>query len=288
MALLALATAAAVAAGPVGPDYRDAIESWRRQREERLKAEDGWLAVAGFFWLEPGANALGSAPGSAIRLPDVAPARVGSLTHVAGATRVRVEAGVEATLDARRLDAGEEQPMGEGAVLRVGRLALTVIRRDGRDAVRLRDPDSRARREFKGLEWFPVDPAYRVVARWVRYTPPRRLKVPSVMGYVTDYACPGRAVFRLGGRELRLEPVLESDDATELFFIFRDATARHESYGGGRFLYADLPRDGSVVLDFNKAYSPPCAFTAYATCPLPPRQNQLDVRITAGEKFAGH
>jgi hypothetical protein len=286
-ATLALA-AVAWAVGVSGSDYVSEVQEWRRQREARLTAEDGWLAVTGLFWLQAGDSAIGSQPGSAILLPPDAPARVGRLVHSEGRTRIWIEPGIEATLGGRPLGAEAQDLTPEGDALRVGRLALTLIRRDGRVAVRLRDPESEARRRFAGLDWFPVDPAYRVTARWVAYAPPRVLKVPSVVGYTTDLPCPGQAVFRFGGRELRLEPVLESDDATELFFIFRDSTARRETYGGGRFLYADLPRDGVVVLDFNKAYSPPCAFTKYATCPLPPRQNQLAVPIPAGERFTGH
>jgi uncharacterized protein (DUF1684 family) len=286
-ATLALA-AVAWAVGVSGSDYVSEVQEWRRQREARLTAEDGWLAVTGLFWLQAGDSAIGSQPGSAILLPPDAPARVGRLVHSEGRTRIWIEPGIEATLGGRPLGAEAQDLTPEGDALRVGRLALTLIRRDGRVAVRLRDPESEARRRFAGLDWFPVDPAYRVTARWVAYAPPRILKVPSVVGYVTDLPCPGQAVFRLGDRELRLEPVLESEDATELFFIFRDSTARRETYGGGRFLYTDLPRDGTLVLDFNKAYSPPCAFTNYATCPLPPRQNQLAVPIRAGEKSTGH
>lgn len=285
-ALLLAAVLAQGAGAP--PDYAATIDKWRRQREARLRSEDGWLAVAGFSWLADGANLVGSAPGSAVPLPADAPARVGTLTKAGGVTRIRLEAGVEATLDGRRLVPGTDGAMPEGAVLRVGRLSLIVIRRDGREAVRLRDPESRARREFPGLEWFPVAPAYRIVARWEPFASPLPLTIASVMGYTTDYPSPGQAVFEIGGRELRLTPVLEEPDAKELFFIFRDATAGRETYGAGRFLYADLPEQGRVVLDFNKAVSPPCAFTRYATCPLPPKENRLDVRIEAGEKFGGH
>jgi uncharacterized protein (DUF1684 family) len=149
--------------------------------------------------------------------------------------------------------------------------------------VRMKDKDSARRRSFKGLRWYPVREEFRLAARWVPYATPKHIEIASVTGQVSPMPSPGYAEFELGGRTLRLEPVLEEPGASELFFIFKDATAPKETYGAGRFLYAAMPKDGQVELDFNKAYSPPCAFTPYATCPLPPKQNRLSVRIEAGE-----
>ena len=137
------------------------------------------------------------------------------------------------------------------------------------------------------LTWYPIDPSWRVEATFVPYDPPRTLRVPNILGYVEEQACPGYAVWKRDGQELRLEPV-PSEDGKELFFIFKDATSGEETYPPGRFLYAAMPSDGKVVLDFNKAYTPPCAFTPHATCPLPPENNRLAVRIAAGEKKYGH
>src|SRR5262249_19797787 len=148
------------------------------------------------------------------------------------------------------------------------------------------DPESPQRKAFAGLTWFPVSESYRVVARFVPAAAPRSIAVPNILGQTIDMPSPGRAVFTLGGKELGLDAVLEEPDAQELFFIFRDGTSGKETSPAGRFLYAELPKDGTVVLDFNKAYSPPCAFTPHATCPLPPRQNRLAVRVEAGEKYA--
>jgi uncharacterized protein (DUF1684 family) len=170
----------------------------------------------------------------------------------------------------------------------MGSLSLSVIERGGEIGVRLKDNASASRRDFKGLRWFPIDGAWRVVARFEPSAPGSTLEITNVLGQTQKLPSPGEAVFNLGGRELRLVPVLEKPDAGELFFIFRDETAARETYGAGRFLYAGLPVDGSVVLDFNKAHSPPCAFTRYATCPLPPKRNRLPVRIEAGEKFTAH
>jgi hypothetical protein len=148
----------------------------------------------------------------------------------------------------------------------------------------LKDNASARRREFAGLKWYPVSEAHRVVARFVPHASPKTIPIANVLGQEDAQPSPGYVVFRIGDRELRLEPILEDPDAKELFFIFKDATAGRDTYPAGRYLYTALPKDGTVTLDFNKAYSPPCAFTAYATCPLPPPQNRLAVRIEAGEK----
>ena len=271
-------TAALLLAGAllaVGPDYRGEIERWRAKREAELRAEDGWLALVGLHWLKPGENSFGSAPDNAIVLPPSAPARAGRLEHRDGKT-------------VAFLASGGERPLGEKDVLRLATLSMFVIRRGDRYALRVRDTESPTRRAFKGLRWFPVDPAQRVEARFVPHASDTRVAIPNVLGGLTWMKSPGRVVFELRGKQLSLEPVLESDDAAELFFIFKDDTARNGTYGAGRFLYSARPKDGTLVLDFNKAISPPCAFTQYATCPLPPKQNVLPVRIEAGERFSGH
>lgn len=246
--------------------------------------------MAGLFWLKEGANRFGSGPGHDIVLPGhSAPAKAGVFELSGGRVVVRVEPGVAVTLEGKPVTETQLRPdvPGPPDVLALGRLTLQVIVRGGRHAIRLKDMDSRARREFAGLAWFPVKEDLRVTARFVSHAASKRVPVPNVLGTVEEMASPGTAVFTLAGKELRLEPVLEEADAKELFFIFRDQTAGKETYPGGRFLYAPLPKDGHVVLDFNKAYSPPCAFTAYATCPLPPKQNRLPVKIEAGEKYSG-
>jgi uncharacterized protein (DUF1684 family) len=172
---------------------------------------------------------------------------------------------------------------GPPDVLALGRVRLFVVERSGRIGVRVRDLDSAARRAFRGVRWYPVREDYRVVGRMEPHATPRKLRIANVLGLVDEMESAGVVVFRLGGQELRLEPVYETPERSELFFIFRDRTSGHGTYPAGRFVYAELPRDGQVVLDFNKAYTPPCAFTRFATCPLPPRQNHLPVPIEAGE-----
>jgi uncharacterized protein (DUF1684 family) len=168
----------------------------------------------------------------------------------------------------------------------IGRLKLFVIRRGEKIGIRLKDPDSEYRRAFHGIDYYPAAEPYRVTAKFV--TEKRSIPILNVLGQTEQSECPGYAVFRLGGKEYRLYPILEEPGAKELFYIFRDLTTGKETYPAGRFLYSDLPKDGQVILDFNKAYNPPCAFTPFATCPLPPKENHLGVRIEAGEKTFGH
>jgi len=291
-ALVGLAGMAAAAARAPDPAYRAEIETWRGQREARLKSDGGWLQVVGLFWLKPGATTFGTDPGNGIVLPaGSAPARAGEFELRGDKTTVRIESGVEATVGGTPVTARELRPdvPGPADVLKLGpRLTLHVIERGGRYGIRLKDTQSALLKEFKGLRWFPVQEDYRIDARFVPYDPPKKIPVPNILGQVEELPSPGYVAFTVGGRQVRLDPVLEEPGAEELFFIFRDQTAGKETYGAGRFLYTPMPKDGVVALDFNKAYSPPCAFTPYATCPLPPKQNRLPVRIEAGEMHSGH
>jgi hypothetical protein len=283
-ALLALA-------GSADEAYRASVLVWRAQREARLTAEDGWLSLAGLFWLKEGSNTLGAAKTNAIVLPPgSAPALVGSFDLKLGKVTARIESGAAVTAAGRTVTLMELRPDTTGTpdVLKVGRLSLYVIERGGRLGVRVKDPESETRRRFGGLRWFPVREEYHVTARFVRHPVPIKIAVPNILGQVEEMPSPGSVTFTLAGKDWRLDPVLEEPDAKELFFIFRDETAGHETYPAGRFVYAPLPEGATVDLDFNKAYSPPCAFTAFATCPLPPKQNRLPLRIEAGELYAGH
>jgi uncharacterized protein (DUF1684 family) len=269
MALPALAGVALLAA----TSYQTEIAQWRRQREEGLKREGGWLSVAGLFWLHEGANSFGKDAANEIALPD-GPAKAGVFELHAGKVTVKMD-GASRELWPDSLD-----------VAKVGRLSLFVIKRSDKYGIRLKDPDSEYRREFHGIEYYPAKEEYKVAAKWV--AAPQKIPILNILGQTEPMDSPGYAVFQLHGREFRLRPYLETDDAKELFYIFRDQTSAKETYGAGRFFYSAMPENGTVVLDFNKAYNPPCAFTPYATCPLPPPENKLDVRIEAGEKKYGH
>jgi uncharacterized protein len=288
--LLALASvaepSAAADATKAATTYVREVEAWRAQRQARLKAEGGWLSVVGLAWLNPGANAFGADSGNEVVLPaHAAPAHAGRFLLEGGHVRVEVADGVAVTAGGkpvRRMALRTDVGGGDPDVLALGSLTLQVIERGGRYGVRIKDKDAEARRSFRGTRWYPIKPELRVIARFVPHDQPTRIDVASVIGVTEAMPSPGRAIFEIGGRKLALDPVLEPGE-TWLFFIFRDATSGHGTYGAGRFLYAEPPRDGQVVLDFNKAYSPPCAFTPHATCPLPPAQNRLPIAIEAGE-----
>jgi uncharacterized protein (DUF1684 family) len=269
MALPAFAGLALFAAA----NYQGEIAQWRTQREEGLKRDGGWLSVAGLFWLHEGANPFGKDPGNEIVLPDGA-AKAGVFELHNGKVTVKMD-GDSRELWPDSLD-----------VAKVGRLSLFVIKRSEKYGIRLKDPESEYRREFKGIEYYPAKEEYKVTAKWV--AAPQKMPILNILGQTEGVDSPGYVEFMLQGHQYRLRPYLETADAKELFYVFRDQTSVKETYGAGRFLYSAMPQDGHVVLDFNKAYNPPCAFTPYATCPLPPPENRLAVRIEAGEKKYGH
>jgi len=262
---------------------------FRAHRETRLKAPDGWLAVAGLFWLHDGATAIGSDPQSDIALPAGAPRRAGVLRMQAGVvTYEPAVGGGNVTIDGKPAAKATLKPDTDDhpTVIQAGTIMLTIIKRGGKTGVRMRDPDAATRRNFTGCKWFPVSGMWRVKARWVAYPTPKKIKITNILGMTDEEPSPGYAEFTINGKTLRLEPVADDDGSLE--FMFKDATSGNTTYAPGRFLDTDKPKDGAVVLDFNQAYNPPCAFTAYATCPLPPKQNALAIAVEAGEKKYGN
>ena len=289
--LVLLASTVLVVAAAVASDdpYVDEIRKYRESRVERLEAPEGWLSLIGLFWLDEGANGFGSASDQAIVLPEgAAPAVAGTLRLEGNEVRLVAGKGVTITIegDPVRDRVLQDDQQGKPDVLRLGRLSMHVIRRGDRFALRVKDPEAETRREFHGIDYFPVAPAYRVEARLERFDEPKKVQIPTVTGTTSEMLVPGKLVFELDGTSFALEPLVGTAGATELFLIFRDETSGAETYGAGRYLYATL-EDGRAVVDFNKAYNPPCAFTPYATCPLPPRSNRLPVAIHAGEKRYG-
>ncbi len=292
VALLAVATSDArglawpIEQRPVDP-YAASIENWRVERDAGLKSDDGWLTVVGLSWLKEGDNSVGSGRDSAIPLDaGSAPARVGVFTFHVGVTTFTPETGQQvringqaATRQVLRTDTARPDRIQAGTV------TMFIIKRGDRYGVRIRDTNSKARRDFAGTRWFPLQPALKMTARFVPSDKPASVMIANVLGDVSPWPSPGYVVFSLGGREYRLYPVVEGPAPRQLFFIFKDATAGKDTYGGGRFLYTAMPKDGTVVLDFNRAENPPCAYTAFATCPLPPKENVLPVRIDAGERY---
>jgi uncharacterized protein (DUF1684 family) len=261
--------------------YRQAVEKWRQAYEAQLKSDSGWLTVSGLFWLHEGENTFGSGPLNDIVLPASAPATAGSFQFHLGRTIVRLHSGVSATLGGKPAESAEMRPDTNSDQLTIGDLTLYVHSSGDRYTIRLRDKNSRLRKEFAGTRWFPVDESYRVTAQYVPYDTPKQIAIQNVMGDTLKETIPGYAAFSLHGQELRLDAEV---DASGLSVVFRDLTSGKETYAASRFLDAELPKDGRVVLDFNKAYNPPCAYNPFTTCPLPPPQNRLAVPIEAGEK----
>ena len=253
---------------------RAAWEAWRAARLERLRAPRGWLAVTGLHWLEEGPNRIEGLPG-------IFTLRDGRVELRAAPGDGWTQGGVPVT---GRVLADDGAPAPDLLALGPNRWAQ-LLARGARRALRTWDAEAPARRDFPGVPTFPFDPAWVVVARWEPFAAPRTVSVEDVTGASSGRPVPGRAVFTLGGQERSLEP---TPAGAGLSFVFRDATAGVETYGAGRFLEADAPRDGAVVLDFNRAVNPPCAFTPFATCPLPRPENVLPVRVAAGERYDGH
>jgi uncharacterized protein (DUF1684 family) len=279
--LVALVTAVLVSPAET---YHDEILKYRAHREAELRADDGWLTVAGLFWLKPGSNVAGSAAGSDVRLPPKAPLRVGMFEWSGNTVTFTAEPSAHVTSAGNPIGSRPvAAPRGDEDALAVGDLRLFIIRRDDRVGIRMRDLKSPARDRFKGLRYFPIRPAYRVRATFTPYNPPHTVAVPNVLGQNPEMESPGYVTFTLNGQSFRLEPVYEDDEKKDLFFIFKDTTSRDATYPAGRFLHAELPKEGYVTLDFNEAYNPPCAFTDFATCPLPRKENQLPIRVEAGE-----
>jgi uncharacterized protein (DUF1684 family) len=273
--------------------WRQQLDSWRSQREHELSAPDGWLTLVGLEWLKPGINSFGAADDNQIRIRAQAPPHIGLLT-VSGAT-VQLLAPSGGFPSDLQIDG---KPPREGALsaddarpstLTWHGLTLVVLPRGGRFALRVKDADSPTRTEFRGLHWFAPDPAYRVTARWIPYKPPQIERIATVIGTTLDMTAPGAAEFLLKGKIYLLEPVIEGGEKDKLFFILRDTTSQTTTYQAARFLHTGLPSNGltepgSLTLDFNELYNPPCAYTPYATCPLPPEKNRLTVAIEAGEQ----
>ncbi len=270
------------------------LEQWRNDRQARLRSENGWLTLVGLSWLAEGENAFGSDSSNPVPLPEKkAPEKAGVLVLDHGTVRVKVAPGSGWNLNDKLIEPVVEQVLridadGKPDVLSLGELSFFVIKRGDRFGIRVKDSQSPVRLGFKGIQSFPADPGYLVVAEFVPYATPKDIQIPTVLGTTETMQAPGFVKFKLHGKDLTLEPVIEDPGDPQLFFIFRDKTSGKGTYPAGRFLYAAMPKDGKVVLDFNRAYNPPCAFTPFATCPLPPPQNRLPIAVKAGEKNYGH
>ena len=270
-------------------DYVKEIEKWRSDQEVNLKKETGWLTVAGLFWLKEGINTVGAGDFD-VRLTDnFKKGKFGEIDFKNGVANLKVEDGVEGKSDDKSISTVIQlvsDEKGKPTEIRTGSQTFYLIKREERFGIRLKDSQSKARLAFKGQHWFPVDESYKVAARFEAFPEPKKVMVPNVLGGKFKMKSPGTLKFALKGKEHSLQPVEEEDG--KLFIIFGDKSNLSETYKSGRFLYADKPVNGEAVLDFNKAENPPCAFTPFATCPLPPPGNTVEVEIKAGEKRYDH
>lgn len=288
MARLLLALWVVLLVQPAQPEYKTQIEQWRERRVASLTSDSGWLTVAGLFWLKEGRNTAGAGAGNQILLPKgSAPESLGVFEFHDGTSTFQAAPGADVTVNGKPATSSvlKSDATGNPDMIQARALTMYVIQRGKRFGIRLKDKGSELRKEFTGIKYFPVDERYRVTAKFVSYHPPKMIPVPDILGETSNEPSPGYAEFTLNGHTCRLDPVAEGD---VLFFIFKDLTSGKETYPPGRFLYAELPKNGEVILDFNKAFNPPCAFTPYATCPLPPPENHLPIRIEAGELRYGH
>ena len=286
----------ASAAGGDGA-WRKGVDNWRAQREHEIAAPDGWLTLVGLEWLKAGVNSFGTAQDNTIKIRAQAPPHFGLLTVSGNMVQLLSPSGgfpADFQLDSKppregTLSANDAKP----STLTWHGLTMVVLPRGGRYALRIKDADSPTRTGFHGLHWYAPDPRFRVTAKWIPYSTPHVEKIPTIINTTLDMPAPGIAEFRLDGKTLRLEPVFEGGDRDKLFFILRDQTSRTTTYEAARFLHTGLPSNGvdqpgTLTLDFNELYNPPCAYTPYATCPLPPEENRLAVAIEAGEQRYSH
>ncbi|HYC37613.1 MAG TPA: DUF1684 domain-containing protein [Usitatibacter sp.] len=280
--LLCLASSAFAA----DPAWEKSVQDWRARAEQGLRRDNGWLTLAGRFEMKPGVNTFGTgAQNDIVFPPGLGPERMGTITVEADKVTVKLADGLVLTKDGQSYT---ERVMDSGTEVRdwvqMGRASFHVIERNGRYILRLADRESEVRKRFGGRVWYELKENYRVPAKFIPHAKPRKIPIVNVLDEVSDVDSPGYVEFKLAGKTQRLDVVGDDDG---LFFVFRDATAGDTTYPPGRFLYIEKkpkPRE-TFMLDLNRAYNPPCAFSEFTTCPLPPKQNILKVKVEAGEKY---
>ena len=268
-------------------DYATKIAAWQQSMEAEIRVEDGWLSVIGLLWLQAGENTFGSDAGNDIILPaDRSPAHAGTFWLVDDTVTVQLAENVIATADGQPISGKLELQSdlsGSATIIALNSLLLHIIRRGERYALRLRDKESAALKNFSGRQWFPTQESYRVIGAFSPHPSPKTLQIVNTIGDTIPISSPGFVTFTLQGQTFSLDAHSERDG--QPFFIIKDATSGQTTYPAGRFLAAKWLDERQIIIDFNQAVSPPCAFTDYATCPLPPPQNHLPLKIEAGEKY---
>lgn len=267
--------------------YQEEIKSWHQKRIDDLKKEEGWLNLAGLIWLEEGVNTIGGDAKNAIVFPaDHSDATLGKIILKEGKVSFEADKNTAVYQDEALVSRAELFPyVGKPTVLKHKSLRWFIIQRGDKYAIRLRDLESPYLKGFKGIETFPISQDWKIKAQFFPSVG-KKLKITDITGRTYEQESPGKLVFKVNGKEYSLEAVGTKE---RLHFVFGDLTNKHDSYGGGRFLdVPDPDAEGITYIDFNKSYNPPCAFTPYATCPLPTQENKLAVAITAGEKRYGN
>jgi len=275
-----------VAAANESPDEKSQFAEWRAKRLASLTSETGWLTPIALYWLKEGENGFGRAPSQAFSIEDAVLApdtgvfvlRDGRVRYIAHASRAMTYQGQPVTSLELVSDANENP-----TELVAGSLHFMLIDRAGHLGIRVRDSVNPSRLDFKGLQYFPYRTDWHMQAHFERYVPERHIPIVNILGMTQDMTSPGAIVFEREGRSWRLDTILEAPGDQQLFVMFSDATSGKQTYGAGRFLYVGLPKEDRIDVDFNEAFNPPCAFTNFATCPLPPQQNQLELAVDAGE-----
>lgn len=270
------------------PAYDSEISNWHNKRIANLKKETGWLNLAGLYWLKQGENTFGSDPSNYIKFPVNAPSKIGSIILTDSVAQLKAIENIDVTINDNKVKNAllQNDLSGSPTIMSTASYKWFIIKRGNKYGIRLRDLNSPLVKSFPGIETYPVDKSWRIEASFVKFTQPRKIMVPTILGTMEENIFNGNLTFTKDGNPYSLVPIFEDNS---YFIIFADQTNGEDTYGAGRFLYTSLPdSNGKVILDFNKAYNPPCAFTEYATCPLPPKDNYLHLKITAGEKKYGH
>ena len=267
------------------PGYVDSVKSWQAEREENLQKDRSWLTVAGLYWLREGENWVGTATSNDFVLPEgSAPATVGVFKFYDRKATFHAEDGVTITRDGKPIQPKQivELEMGEKHAIAINDLKMWLHYSGERLAIRLRDLNASYRKEFAGLDWFPVDPKFRVEAKFTPHTEEKKVEMLNILGDIEVFEAAGYVDFELQAQKVHMEPMKSREGA--LWLIFRDGTSGKGSYQAARFLRTEPPENGKVVIDFNRAYNPPCAYNPHTTCPMPTKENRLEIRIEAGEK----
>ena len=271
-------------------NYQKELLDWQKTLDTNLRKENSWLALVGLFWLDEGHNTFGAGDENDIVFPDAGiPEQIGAF--IVDGNEVKLEVTADALVDVDGVPAKEASLRpdisGEPTTLKLGALSFILIQREDGFGIRLWDNNSPQRESFPGRQWYPIDEDFRIEGSYQRYTDERVVSFERRNGADFESKVGGEVKFAVGGETYSLL-AFEDQEGDELFIMFRDATNSTETYGSGRYLVVDPPKDGKALIDFNRAYNPPCAFTPYATCPLPPTQNNLPLSIKAGEKKALH